>query len=105
MKRAYLPVLFIPSHAVAALLGADMEKVAILAVRAILQHRRGIEVAHQQIRYRKHHLAFSSRIGRYGDLVLELDIGDPRLSSRLILEDDLQRARGGAGKAGRRSMR
>ena len=51
-----------------------------------------IEVAHQQIRYRKHHVAFSSRIGRHGDLILDMDVGDPALESRIVIEADLARA-------------
>ena len=92
MNRAYLPFVLIPSHAARSLLGADLDKVGVLALRAILRHRKSLEVAHQQIRYRRHDLAFSSRIGSQGDLVLELDIGDPNLAGRLVLEEDLQRA-------------
>ena len=92
MERASLPILVIPTHPVRRVLGSDLGKVAVLAVKAILQNRKGIEVAHQQIRYRKHDLAFSSRIGSRGDIILELDLGDPRLSHRLILEEDLRRA-------------
>jgi hypothetical protein len=92
MKRAHLPFLVVPSHAAAALVGRDLDVVAVLALKAILQHRKGLEVAHQQIRYRKHDLAFSSRIGRGGDLILELDVGDPRLAQRLVLAEELRRA-------------
>jgi hypothetical protein len=91
MKRAHLPFLVVPSHAVAALIGRELEVVAVLALRAILQHRKGLEVAHQQIRYRNHDLAFSSRVSGGGNLMLELDVGDPRLGQRLILEDELRR--------------
>jgi hypothetical protein len=92
MERVSLPILVIPTHPVRHALGADLGKVAVLAVKAILRNRKGIEVAHQQIRYRRHDLAFSSRIGSHGDIILELDLGDPRLSHRLILEEDLRRA-------------
>ena len=92
MKRAHFPFLVVPSHAVAAMVGRDLDTVAVLALKAILQHRKGLEVAHQQIRYRRSCFAFSSRVGRYGDLILELDVGDPRLAERLILEADLRQA-------------
>jgi hypothetical protein len=92
MKRAHLPFLVVSSHAVATLVGRDLDRVAVLALKAILQHRKGLEVAHQQIRYRNHYLAFSSRISRNGDLILELDVGDPRLSQRIVLEEELRRA-------------
>lgn len=92
MQRASLPILMTATPAARALLGGDLAKVAVLALRAILQLRKGIEVAHQQVRYRKHQFAFSSRVGRYGDLILELDVGDPGLSDRVILEADLRDA-------------
>ena len=90
MHRANLPILVIPSHAARSALGHDLERVAVLAVKAILQKCQGIEVAHRQVRYRNHDLAFSSRIGSQGDLILDLDLGDPRLSHRIILEADLR---------------
>ena len=92
MHRASLPILMTATPAAQKLLGPELLKVAVLAVQAILRHRRGIEVAHQQIRYRKHHFAFSSRIGRHGDLILDLDVGDPALETRIVIEADLARA-------------
>jgi hypothetical protein len=92
MHVAHLPFLIMPSHAARNLLGAALPNVAVLALRAILSHRKGLEVAHQQIRYRKQDLVFSSRIGARGDLIIELDIGDPRLSNRLVMEEDLRRS-------------
>ena len=92
MHRAYLPILLFASPAAQALLGRDLAAVGVQALKAILRNRKGLEVAHQQIKYRKHHLAFSSRIGRDGDLILDLDIGLPGLGERLVLESDLRRA-------------
>jgi len=92
MAEVFLPIFVIPTHAARQALAADLAKVAVLAMKAILRNRRGIEVAHQQIRYRKRDFAFSSRIGARGDLIIELDMGDPKLSDRIILEDDLRRA-------------
>lgn len=92
MHRASLPILMTASPAVQKLLGPELPKVAVLAMQAILRQRRGVEVAHQQVRYRKHHVAFSSRIGRHGDLILDLDIGDPSLQNRIVIEADLRRA-------------
>jgi hypothetical protein len=93
MDRAFLPILVIATHAARRALGSDVRKVAVLAAKAMLKSRRSLEVAHQQIRFGQHHLAFCSRIGSLGDLIVELDIGDPRLSNRVILEEDLRRAR------------
>jgi hypothetical protein len=92
MTRSFLPFIFVPSNAAARLLGRDSGEVAVLALRAILRNHKGLEVAHQQIRYRGHHLAFSSRITAGGELVVELDIGDARLEDRIVLEDELRSA-------------
>lgn len=80
MHRAHLPILLFASPAAQALLGRDVADVGVLALKAILRNRRGIEVAHQQIKYRKHTLAFSSRVGREGDLIVDLDVGVPGLA-------------------------
>ena len=74
------------------MLGRDLHKVAVMAMQALLRNRRGVEVALQQIDYRKRPIAFSSRIGQMGDLILELDIGNPALADRLFLEQDLRKA-------------
>lgn len=92
MHRASLPILMTATPAVQKLLGPELPKVAVLAVQAVLRQRRGIEIAHQQVRYRKHHVVFSSRIGRHGDLILDLDVGDPALENRIVIEADLRRA-------------
>jgi hypothetical protein len=92
MEKAYLPILVIPTHAARRALGVDLRKVAALAAKAIFRNRKGLEVAHQQIRFGDHDLAFCSRIGSQGDLILELDLGDPRLGERIVLEEELRRA-------------
>ena len=92
MDRAFLPVLVIATHAARRALGSDVRKAAVLAAKAIIRSRRSLEVAHQQIRFAEHDLAFCSRIGAQGDLILELDVGDPRLSDRIVLEEELRRA-------------
>ncbi|WP_295556946.1 hypothetical protein [uncultured Hyphomicrobium sp.] len=90
--RAFLPFHVLTSHAVAERLGRKAERAAVLALRAMLQDHRQLEVAHQQIRFGGHHLAFSSRITGRGELVIELDVGDPRLEGRVVLEDELRQA-------------
>ena len=92
MDRASLPFLLVATPAARAALGRDLNKVAVLAAQALLRHRKTLEVAHQQLRYQRHAIAFSSRVGRHGDLILELDVGDPALENRVVLEADLRRA-------------
>jgi hypothetical protein len=104
MHRAHLPILLFASPAAQELLGREVADAGVLALKAILRNRRGIEVAHQQIKYRKHTLAFSSRVGREGDLIVDLDVGVPGLDNRLVLETDLRRAERALGEE-RRSER
>jgi len=104
MDRGSFPFLIIPTHPVRKLLGNDLAKVAEAALRAILEHRKSLEVAHQQIKFRKHHVAFSSRISKWGDLVLELDVGNPQLGNVIVLEADLRRAESAA-RQGKRPYR
>jgi len=40
-----------------------------------------------------------------GDLILELDVGDPRLTQRFVLEEELQRATGNVAKPSRTDWR
>lgn len=79
MRRALFPFQFLPTHRVVEILRGDISLVAV-------------EVAHQQVVFRGHHFAFSSRVSQAGELYLELDVGDPRLGDRLVLEDELRKA-------------
>ena len=92
MRRALFPFQFLPTHRVVEILRGDISRVAILALKAVLKNRRSLEVAHQQIMFRGHHFAVSSRVSQAGELYLELDVGDPRLGDRLVLEDELRKA-------------
>ncbi len=105
MQFAQLPFLIIASQPVRALLGPNLSKAALVAVRAILLHHKSLEVAHQQIRFGKHHLVFSSRIGSKGDLILEIDIGNPGLNDRVVFEDDLRHAEKAARTNSRKTHR
>jgi len=90
MTRAYLPFIFNPAVPVVEALGVEAERVAVLAARALLRHARAIEVAHEQVSWRGKAYAFSSRISARGELVIDLDIGDPRLAHHIVLEDELR---------------
>jgi hypothetical protein len=102
MATAQFPFFIVASQPVRDRLGPAVPKAAVLALRAILRSRKGLEVAHQQIRFGKHEIAFSSRIGTRGDLILNLDLGDPRLGGRLILESELRRAEQASRSSGKR---
>lgn len=92
MSYAFFPFGFYLSKAAGEALGAEAHRVAVLALQAILKHRKSLEVAHQQTRHRGRDFAFCSRITGNGQLAIEMDLGDPKLSDVLILEDDLREA-------------
>jgi hypothetical protein len=92
MHRSALPFLFLPSNAARALLGRHAAAAAVLALKAIIARHKTLEVAHQQISFAGHHLAFSSRVTPAGDLIVDLDVGDARLAERIVLEDELRAA-------------
>ena len=91
MAKALFPFFCFCTPAAEKLIGADLAGVAVAALRAAIRHGQGLEIAHQQIRWGEHDLAFSTRIGKLGDLVIELDVGDPSLRDRVVLEADLRR--------------
>src|SRR5579883_3423371 len=92
MSRGFFPFYFYCSAAATKLLKENAHRAAALALRAILKHRKCLEVAHQQISFGGAHYAFSSRIAGSGLLVIELDIGDPKFADRLILEEDVRKS-------------
>ncbi len=91
MARALFPFHCFASPAAAAIIGADLPSVAVIALRAVSRHGQGFAIAHQQMEWDGHVLAFSCRVGKSGDIVVEFDIGTPGLTSRVIREADLRR--------------
>jgi len=80
------------SQALKRRLCGDVRPLAVLALQEVLKHRRGLEIAHQQIVFRGLHIAFSTRVTESGRLYVDLDLGDPTLADRLILECELKTA-------------
>lgn len=105
MQRLLFPILVHASPEIRHAIGPELGKVAGLALRAVFKERRSLEIAHKQVVYRRHHIAFSSRIGELGDLILELDVGHPGLADRVILEDELKRSAQRNGATGARGPR
>lgn len=108
MARALFPFHCFMTPAAARMIGPHLPTVAVKALKAVLNNGRGFEIAHQQITWDEHDLAFSTRFNASGDLVIEFDVGVAGLSDRVILEDDLRREMRtirGLTPAGRRSRR
>lgn len=93
MRTQHLPFVFHASHEARREIGPHLEEAAGQALRSLLKGRGTLEIAHQQFRFKGRHIAFSSKIGSDGDLVMILDVGDPRLSGRVVKESDLRKAR------------
>lgn len=91
MARALFPFYCFASPAAAEVIGQDISSVAVLALRSVIRHGRSLEIAHQQIEWDDKVLAFSCRVGKTGDLVIEFDLGTPGLTARIICEADLRR--------------
>ena len=91
MPRVFLPFYCVPTPAVVAAVGNDIQRIALAALKAMLRRGKSLDIAHQQISYAGHELAFSARVTTAGDLVLDIDLGDPKLRDRIVLEADLRR--------------
>ena len=92
MQHRLFPIIVYASADVRRAIGPDLGKAAGLALRALLKERRSVEIAHKQVVYRRCPIAFSSRVGVHGALILELDVGNPNLADRVVLEEDLKRS-------------
>lgn len=91
MARALFPFHCFMTPAAARMIGPHLSTVAVKALKAMLRNGRGFEIAHQQINWDEHDLAFSTRFNATGDLVIEFDVGIAGLRDRVILEDELRR--------------
>lgn len=93
MRTQNLPFVFHASHEARREIGAHLEEAAGQALRTLLKGRGTLEIAHQQFRFKGKQIAFSSKIGSEGDLIMILDLGDPRLADRVIPESALSKRR------------
>jgi hypothetical protein len=92
MQRAFVPFRFVPSRGVTRALSGDLLVVAVDALRAVIRQAKALEFAHQQIEVRGHHIALSTCVTDTGELIVELDLGDPAVTDRLVTEAELRRA-------------
>lgn len=91
MARALFPFHCFMTPAAARMIGPHLSVVAVKALKAVLNNGRGFEIAHQQISWDDHELAFSTRFNASGDLVIQFDVGVTGLRDRVILEEELRR--------------
>lgn len=91
MARALLPFHCFTTPAAARVIGQDLATVAVVALRAVVRAGKGFDIGHHQIEWGEDVLAFSCRVGKSGDIVIEFDIGAPGLSDRVISEAEFRR--------------
>lgn len=92
MNQAYFPFRFSASQALVDLFGNDLRAIALLALQAVFKNEKGLEVAHQQVTFRDHTIALSTRITPAGLPVISMELGTPGLTDRVILEEELRGA-------------
>lgn len=92
MFRVQAPVIVIPTTEVRSAVGRHLRAAMIDAYRAIARNGEGLEIAHLQFRFRDRLLAVCSRIRPDGFIEIELGLGNPKLTSRVITLRQLKEA-------------
>ena len=92
MNQSHFPFRFSASQELVELFGAQLRTLAPVAMLAVLKNKKGLEVAHQQVSFRDHTIALSTRISPSGVPVLNMELGVPGLTDRVILEEELREA-------------
>jgi hypothetical protein len=82
---------YIPTAEARAQFGPRLEAIASEAFRAIALSCKGFEIAHLQFRSGRDVVAVSSRIRSYGEIELEIDVGNPRLPTVVFSEEELRK--------------
>ena len=96
--RCFARFCYIPTAEARSEFGARLEVIASEAFRAIALSHKGFDVAHLQFRSGPDVVAVSSRIRTYGEIEIEIDIGNPVLPMVVFSEDDLRKFNRHAGK-------
>ena len=68
----------------------EVEAIAREAFRAIALCCKGFEIAHLQFRAGRDLVAVSSRIRSYGEIEIEIDVGNPNLPAVVFSEAELR---------------
>jgi hypothetical protein len=90
MQKHHFPISVYASPSLRTILKSQTEAVAGRALNEILKQNKSLEIAHQQFRWGSTPIVFSSRVSQAGYLIIDMDIGDERLSKRIVFEDDLR---------------
>ena len=92
---------YVPTAEARATFGSRLEGIAIEAFRAIALARKGFEIAHLQFRSGADLVAVSSRVRSYGEIEIEIDVGNPGLPTVVFSEEELRKSNRHAAKQAR----
>ena len=87
--RCFAIFRYIPTAAARAQFGQRLEAIAREAFRAIALSTKGFEIAHLQFQSGRDVVAVSSRIRNWGEIEIEIDIGNRTLPTVVFSEDEL----------------
>ena len=89
--RCFAKFRYIPTAAALAQFGQRLEAIAGEAFRAIALSAKGFEIAHLQFQSGRDVVAVSSRIRNWGEIEIEIDIGNRTLPTVVFSEDELRK--------------
>jgi hypothetical protein len=99
--RCFAKFCYVPTAEALAAFGSRLEGIATEAFRAIALARKGFEIAHLQFRSGANVIAVSSRVRSYGEIEIEIDVGNPSLPTVVFSEDELRKSNRHAPKQAR----
>ena len=103
--RCFARFCYIPTVEAQAQFGPRLGAIANEAFRAIALSYKGFEIAHLQFRSGRDVVAVSSRIRSYGEIEIEIDVGNPRLPTVVFSEEELRKFNRHTGKQPRTTLK
>ena len=92
---------YIPTAEARVAFGSRLQGIAIEAFRVIALARKGFEIAYLQFRQGADLVAVSSRVRNYGEIEIEIDVGNPGLPTMVFSEEELRKSNRHAPKQAR----
>lgn len=99
--RCFARFCYIPTAEARSHFGPRLAVIATEAFRAIALSHKGFDVAHLQFRCGRDVVAVSSRIRSYGEIEIEIGVGNPGLPTVVFSEEDLRKFNRHGGKQAR----
>jgi hypothetical protein len=96
--RCFARFCYIPTAEARAKFGPRLTEIATEAFRAIALSQKGFEIAHLQFSFGQDVVAVSSRVRSYGEIEIEIDVGNPSLPTVVFSEEELRKYNRHSGK-------